>query len=110
MQKSGTKPSQELFSYTGIYFNPGYGTIKIVAERDSLFAITPLLRYWLKHYHYDTFQPIMVTKNGIDISENVGLLYKFQTNDLGDIETININMEPAVDPIKFKRQVANGKF
>jgi CubicO group peptidase (beta-lactamase class C family) len=108
-RKSGTKPSQELFSYTGIYFNPGYGTIKIVAERDSLFAITPLLRYWLKHYHYDTFQPIRVTKNGIDISENVGLLFKFRTNDSGEIESIYINMEETVADIIFKRPYASIK-
>ena len=102
-RKSGTVPSQELFSYTGIYFNPGYGTIKIVAERDSLFAITPLFKYWLKHYHYDTFQPIRVSKNGIEISENVGLLYKFRTNDSGEIESIYINMEETVADIIFKR-------
>ena len=102
-RKSGTVPSQKLSSYTGKYFNPGYETIKIVVERDSLFAITPLFKYWLKHYHYDTFQPIRVSKNGIEISENDGLLYKFSTNDLGEIESICINMEETVADIIFKR-------
>jgi len=103
-RKSGTVSSQKLSSYTGKYFNPGYGTIKIVSERDSLFAITPLFKYWLKHYHYDTFQPIWVSRNGIEISENVGLLYNFHSNDLGEIESICINMEETVAEIRFKRQ------
>ena len=70
-------------------------------ERDSLFAITPLFKYWLKHYHYDIFQPIWVSKNGIEISENVGLLYKFHTNDLSEIETIYINMETVANLINL---------
>lgn len=107
---SSTVPSQKPSSYTGKFYNPGYGIIKIVAERDSLFAITPHFKYWLKHYHYDTFQPIWISKNGIEISENVNLLFNFSTNDLGKIETININMEAAVDPIKFERQSDSPKL
>ena len=109
-KKSGTVTSQRLSAFSGNYFNPGYGTIKVILERDSLFAITPMYKFWLKHYHYDIFQPFWVSNNAIDPFEFTEIRYNFDTNDLGEIETININMEPSVDPIKFKRQVDNPKL
>jgi len=109
-RKSGTETSQSLSAFSGNYFNPGYGTIKVILIRDSLFAVTPVYKFWLKHYHFDIFQPFWVSNNGIDLSENSEIRYKFQTDDMREIESININMEPAVDPIKFKRQVVNSNL
>jgi CubicO group peptidase (beta-lactamase class C family) len=103
-RKSGTVPSQNLSEFAGKYFNPGYGTIKIVAERDSLFSIMPLKKQWLKHYHYDIFQPFEITKKGIDTSENSELRFNFHTNNLGEIEAVSIKFEPSLDPIEFKQQ------
>jgi hypothetical protein len=102
--KPGTVPSQKLSAYTGNYFNPGYGTIKIVLDRDSLFSILPLKKIWLKHYHYDIFQPFEITKIGIDSTEKSELRFSFHTNEMGEIESVYIKMEPTVDPLDFKRQ------
>ena len=103
-KKSGTVPSQKLAAFAGKYFNAGYGTIKIIAERDSLFFILPLKKIWLKHYNYDTFQPFEITKRGIDTTENSELRFNFHTSDMGEIEAVSVKMEPALDPISFKRQ------
>ena len=54
-KKSNTKPSHILVEYTGKYSNPGYSEFEIVEEGDSLFAVFPLKKYWLRHYHYDVF-------------------------------------------------------
>jgi hypothetical protein len=97
-------PSHKLSDYEGNYFNPGYGTMKIVTERDSLFAVMPLKRIWLKHYHYDIFQPFEITKKGIDTTEKSELRFNFHTSDAGQIESVQAKMEPSVDPIIFKHQ------
>ena len=102
-RKPGTVPSQKLTAYAGKYFNPGYGTIKIVAERDSLFSVFPIKKIWLKHYHYDIFQPFEITKKGIDTTEKSELRFNFHTNDMGEIETVYLKMEPTLNPICFKR-------
>lgn len=100
----GTVPSQKLHAFTGNFYNPGYGTIKIVTERDSLFSIMPLKKIWLKHYHYDIFQPFEITKKGIDTTENSELRFNFHTSNNGEIEAVYIKLEPSVDPIPFKHQ------
>jgi CubicO group peptidase (beta-lactamase class C family) len=103
-RKSGTVPSQKLTAFAGKYFNPGYGSISIVSERDSLFSLLPLKRIWLKHYNYDTFQPYEITKKGIDTAENSELRFNFHTSDLGEIEALYVKMEPTLDPLCFKHQ------
>ena len=103
-KKSGTKPSHLLTEFGGKYLNQGYGAIKIIVERDSLFAVLPLKKLWLKHYHYDIFQPFEITKKGIDTAENNELRFNFHTNNSGEIESIFINIEPANEALKFKRQ------
>ena len=103
-RKTGTVPSQNLSAFTGKYFNPGYGTIIIISERDSLFSILPLKKIWLKHYNYDTFQPFEITKRGIDTTEKSELRFNFHTSDMGEIESVFLKMEEAVDPIGFHRQ------
>jgi hypothetical protein len=103
-KKSGTKPSHLLADFAGKYFHPGYGTIKVVVERDSLFAMMPLKKLWLKHYHYDIFQPFEINKKGIDTAQNSELRFNFHTNNTGEIESVFINIEPAIEAIGFKLQ------
>jgi len=53
----GTKTSHAMVSYAGNYNNPGYGTFEIKVENDSMYAQFPTIKFWLEHYHYDTFIP-----------------------------------------------------
>ncbi len=102
----GTVPSHKLSEFSGDFVNQGYGTIKIAATGDSLFAYLPLKKIWLRHYHYDIFEPFEVTRAGIDTTDKIDLRFNFHTGDKGDIGAVIIKMEPAADPIEFIHQDA----
>lgn len=102
-KKEGTKPSHELKDYAGEYSNKGYGTIKLISRNDSLFASLPRNTYWLKHYHYDVFEPYEVKEAIADTTENIEMLFNFTTNTGGDISGLHIAMEPTLDPLFFKK-------
>ncbi|MBT30591.1 MAG: serine hydrolase [Thalassobius sp.] len=56
-----TKPTHNLSAYTGTYFDPFYGEIKIYEQENQLridFEKAPLLSATLKHWHYDTWEII----------------------------------------------------
>lgn len=99
-----TQPSHIKLDYTGKYNHPGYGEFDITLERDSLFANFKLMKLWLKHYHYDTFEPFEVEETGIDTTDSGPLRFKFETNVAGDISSMSAQIEPALsDPIIFDR-------
>ncbi|RLD67108.1 MAG: serine hydrolase [Bacteroidetes bacterium] len=98
-----TKTSHISLEYTGIYSHSGYGYFNISMENDSLFANFKLKKFYLKHYHYDTFEPFEVTKTGIDTTDSGSLRFNFITSDGGDISLVKIKVEAALDPIEFKR-------
>lgn len=102
-QKLNTKPSHDLKDYAGTYSHPGYGAFDVTLKNDSLFLITPVLSFWLKHYHYEVFTAFAIDKkDGIDTSDQNTKL-QFNTNLTGDIESVSINLEPSVKPIVFSR-------
>jgi CubicO group peptidase (beta-lactamase class C family) len=98
---NGTRPSHSKQEFSGKYAHPGYGSFDLVVERDSLFAKFKLTKLWLRHYHYDVFEAFEA-KTKVDTTESQ-LLFNFATNDGGDISTVSIKIEPALDPIEFKR-------
>lgn len=102
-QKKGTRPSHILHDYTGDYSHPGYGKFELVVERDSLFAKTRLKNFWLRHYHYDVFVPYEKVRNKIDTAEVSPLRFNFRTNDTGEIAALSVKLEPALEPLEFKR-------
>ena len=98
-----TSPSHILIDYTGTYHNDGYGTFEINLENDSLYAEFKRLKLYLKHYHYNVFEPHKVEKLGLDTISLASLLFNFTTNNVGDISAVKIGLEPTLDPIVFKR-------
>jgi hypothetical protein len=102
-REEGTSPSHELKDYTGSYENSGYGSFEIMNKNDSLYVKLPLKKFWLKHYHYDVFLPLEVKATGIDTTEQIQLKFNFTSNDAGEISGLNVKMEPALDPLFFKR-------
>ena len=100
---SNTNPTHNLAEYTGEYSNKGYGTIKVKAENDSLWANFTREKTYLKHTHYDIFKPHLIKNNKIDLKEGIGFNFNFKTNDLGDIDGVYLKLEPTLDPIYFKR-------
>lgn len=105
--KTGTKTSHPLKSFAGFYTNPGYGTMNIFVKNDSLFASVPGKTLWLKHYHYDMFEPYEVSPtDGIDTSVNGEgqNLLQFTMNTSGDIDAVSANFEPTIKPIVFTKK------
>ena len=58
---------------------------------------------WLRHYHYDIFEPFEVKESGIDTTDTSELRINFSTNDAGEISSLKVKFEPALDPIEFRR-------
>lgn len=103
-QKKGTTPSHPLKDYEGIYNNSGYGTIDISLKNDSLFGKAGIYNTWLRHYHYDVFEALIIDKKeGIDTSGS-GMKFTFQMNEAGDIESLSSPFEPTVKPIEFVKK------
>lgn len=104
--KSSPVPSSHnLFDFTGEYSNPGYGKFVIEMKNDSLFAKFKLMTMYLKHEHYDIFEPFEVSEDGIDTTDTGSLRFNFETSNSGDISSVNIKMEGSLDhPIEFDRK------
>lgn len=99
-----TRPSHILMDYKGSYSNPGYGSFTITLDNDSLFAKFKLRTYYLRHMHYDVFEPLQVTSSGIDTLNDGNWRFNFITDNSGTISNVNINVEPMLDAIEFKHK------
>lgn len=99
-----TRPSHILQEYTGRYSHPGNGEFTISLQQDSLFAQFKLMKMYLRHEHYDIFEPFEVTKTGIDTSESGPLRFNFTTNDAGEISAVKLKVEEELDAVEFKHK------
>ncbi len=53
----GTRPSQPLERYTGIYLDSAYGEARVSLDDDALrIEVGPEIRGRMEHWHYDTFR------------------------------------------------------
>jgi len=103
-QKPGTHLSHALVDYTGLFNNPGYGTMEVYLRNDSLFGHTPNGDSWLRHFHYDVFEPFDVDKtSGIDTSDKSNLRIQFHMNPAGEINMVSIPLQPGLNAIEFER-------
>ncbi|MBO3097516.1 serine hydrolase [Gelidibacter pelagius] len=102
-QVKNTKPSHVMRDYTGSYENAGYGSFNVAIENDSLFANLKHKKLYLKHYHYDVFEPLEVTKTDIDTTDASPMRLNFATGDGGEIINVTMKTEAALEPIAFKR-------
>ncbi|HZJ14804.1 MAG TPA: serine hydrolase [Chthoniobacteraceae bacterium] len=98
-RKPDTKPAHALQDYAADYEHPGYGRIRVGFETDHLTLgyykfITPL-----EHWHYEVFQAPANRQNDLELTR-----VEFHTDLSGDIASLTIPIEPAVDPISFIRQ------
>jgi CubicO group peptidase (beta-lactamase class C family) len=100
-QKKNTKPSHPLSDYAGAFENPGYGTIQIRLNKDTLWADynNSQGKIFLKHYHYDVFN-IESTANNEDQPKSK---LRFNTDNKGEISSLEIPFEPSVKDIEFTR-------
>lgn len=101
-QKQNTNPSHSLKEYQGLYNHPGYGTFEVQLRNDSLICLLGKDILWLRHYHYDVFEPFNIDpKDGIDTTERSPTHLNFQMNEAGDISSVEMAMEPTLPALKF---------
>ena len=102
-KNTSVSPSHVSSDFTGDYQHPGYGKFTISLKEDSLFAHFKRTKFYLKHVHYDVFEPFEVTEYGIDDSDTGPLRLNFDTNDMGEVASVRMKVEQALDhPIEFK--------
>lgn len=90
--------------YQGFYHHPGYGRFKVFTTNDSLFAKFPIKKAYLKPKFYDIFDLYFMEDDKVDIEAGSSLKLNFQTNNLGDIQGVNIKFEPTLEALSFKRK------
>lgn len=104
--KQINSPPHELDDYTGNYSHLGYGQFTLTNESGKLFVNFKLKKYFLKHLHYDVFELFEVSENGIDITDTDLLKFNFNTNDVGEIASVKMKIEGALDhPIVFDHEL-----
>jgi CubicO group peptidase (beta-lactamase class C family) len=87
-----TKPTLDLSAYTGSYFHPAYGTVRVERESDDRLVVRfEAIDLHLRHYHYDTFAYEMN-------------LVQFYLDNAGRVGEMLLPLEPAVKPFVFVRQ------
>lgn len=84
-----------LLNYTGTYFHPGYGELSIELIDGALQVVFNALRYRLTPICYNQFK--------MDYLGNLPFEFDavFQTGQECQINGVEINFEPLVDPIPF---------
>ncbi|MVX66751.1 serine hydrolase [Clostridium chromiireducens] len=89
-------PSHSLEEYTGIYENPGYGSVKIEIKDNSLKLTHSNIEYTLTHKCYDVFTMTMMEYYLITVTFN------YDSN--GNIKSVSIPFEQTVKDILFIKQ------
>ncbi|HOY18385.1 MAG TPA: serine hydrolase [Haliscomenobacter sp.] len=93
-RKLDTKPSHALSEYIGKYKNEAYGIIEITASGDTLGGKFNDLKLKVSHFHYDIFS---ANADGANIQ------FSALSNLKGEIETLEIELQPGVKPLRFDR-------
>lgn len=103
-RKPGTKYSHDINDYTGEFENKGYGILKVFRERDTTWVdyneAGKRTTSFLEHYHYDVFR-IRSTEETEPPKSAPKIRYN--TDEKGNIASLEIRLEPAVKDILFER-------
>jgi CubicO group peptidase (beta-lactamase class C family) len=92
-------PSHALETYVGEYEAKGYPVFAVRLTAGQLQACTVGSFDWfeLRHYHYDVFEWHLALFD-------FWMTVRFLVNDSGDVESVSIPMEPAVDNLVLTRK------
>ncbi len=99
LRKPDTRPAFALQEYAGEYEHPGYGLARIRLDGDRLTLVFNDIVTPLEHWHYDVF-------NGLENKDDPtfeNLRVQFLSNLKGDIDRLNLPLEPMLGPITFTR-------
>jgi hypothetical protein len=101
MQVPGTTPSRTLTLFAGPYTDEGYGPLAVQESGGALRAVYNGMPMRLAHWHYDIFNAEAERLIDSDLND---LKFSFRSDTMGRIAEVEVNMEPLVSPIVFKRQ------
>lgn len=98
-RKSGTKPVHELEEYTGDYFHPGYGDLKVFLGKEEILFTYNGITTPLDHWHYETFNG----KRADDPTfEDMKLTFRTDVN--GYVVSLEAPFEPTLDAMVFHKK------
>ena len=107
-RKTGTKYSHNIDDYAGEFENKGYGIVKIFRERDTTWVdyneAGQRTKSYLEHYHYDVFR---IRQNDETENPKTTSKVRFNSDEKGNIISLETQMEPAVKDIVFEKLSPN---
>lgn len=89
--------------YTGSYEHPGYGRFRIIQSGDSLIALTPTTRIWLKHLQYDIFETYIIEKGKAIKGGLPGQQFNFISSATGEIRSLEFFLQNGIAPLTFEK-------
>ncbi|MBS0196891.1 MAG: serine hydrolase [Planctomycetes bacterium] len=101
-RKQGTSPSHQAADYLGEYEHPAYGVLTIESGGGGAGMTMSYNRISapMEHWHYDTY---VCGKNPADPTFEDQQL-QFRTNTAGEIDAVEMLMDPTVKPIVFTKK------
>ncbi len=96
----GTSPSHSLGDYAGDYQHPGYGTLRVELDGETLNLVYNDIRAPLEHWHYDVW-------NGAETDGDPSFKdskFLFGSDLDGNVATVESTLEVRTGPIVFERR------
>jgi CubicO group peptidase (beta-lactamase class C family) len=101
----GAPPARPPSAYAGEYEHPGYGTVSIALDGDTLKPSLGTMDLTLAHRHYETFD-LSWHEAG---DQPMVFPLTFLSDPDGDVSALTVQLEPLVEPLRFdKRPDATG--
>ena len=102
----GAPPSRDLLAFGGKYVHVGYGEFEVIATRTALTLRRHSLMLPLEHWEHDAW---VVAENDLFEIHAAHAFDRasrilFESNADGAIAALSIQLEPAVDPVRFMKQ------
>jgi CubicO group peptidase (beta-lactamase class C family) len=98
---AGTTPSRPLAQFAGTYEHPGYGVLTVAEKAGKLTITRGTETADLMHHHYDVFREVNPNAPGAP-----GRMVTFGSGASGKVDTVSIQLEPAVAEIVFRRKIS----
>ncbi|MGH9863563.1 MAG: serine hydrolase [Candidatus Acidiferrales bacterium] len=97
-RREGTTLSHAIADYAGEYEHPGYGIATVALKDGGLELTYNNFPSPLQHFHYDVFE---VKEDPLNPLEKMKVLFSTSVN--GDIDSLNVALEPNTPAIAFRR-------
>ena len=98
-RRPGTTPAHKLEEYTGDYWHPGYGGLKVELKGTQLLFTYNRIATPLEHWHYETFSGL---KTDDPTFQDMKLTFRTDVN--GNVAAVAAPFEPTLGEIVFARK------